>query len=99
LIEDARALLEPGFAEKLTQDVLPEQESSAADASDSGDWEDVRFDFGDLDPEPDFDPEEQTLPLLTFREAALPLAPECPRLSPLPMRDSASPETRPRCRN
>ncbi len=30
LIEDARALLEPGFAEKLTQDVVPEQESCAA---------------------------------------------------------------------
>src|ERR1700728_4044728 len=55
LIQDARALLEPGFAEKLAQDVLPEQELSAPDAagSDSGDWEDVRFDFGDLDTEPD----------------------------------------------
>ena len=31
LIEDARALLEPGFAEKLTQDVLPEQEPCAED--------------------------------------------------------------------
>ena len=29
LIEDARALLEPGFAEKLTQDVVPEQEPCA----------------------------------------------------------------------
>ena len=28
LIQDARALLEPGFAEKLTQDVIPEQEPS-----------------------------------------------------------------------
>jgi DNA helicase II / ATP-dependent DNA helicase PcrA len=63
LIQDARALLEPGFAEKLAQDVLPAPESSApdADGSDSGDWEDVRFDFGDLDPEPD--PEDQALPL------------------------------------
>jgi DNA helicase II / ATP-dependent DNA helicase PcrA len=63
LIQDARALLEPGFAEKLAQDVLPEQELSAPDAagSDSGDWEDVRFDFGDLDPEPD--PEDKALPL------------------------------------
>src|SRR5271170_1569874 len=61
LVEDARALLQPGFAEKLTQDVVPEQESSATEASDAGEWEDVRFDFGDLDPEPG-DPEEQTLP-------------------------------------
>ena len=63
LIQDARALLEPDFAEKLTRDVLPVQESSTADAegTDSGDWEDVRFDFGDLDPEPD--PEDQALPL------------------------------------
>ncbi len=30
LIEDARALLEPGFAEKLAQDVVPEQEPCAA---------------------------------------------------------------------
>ena len=61
LIQDARALLEPGFAEKLTQDVVPEQESCAAEAgSDSSEWEDVRFDFGDLEPEPsDVDPEEQ----------------------------------------
>ena len=74
LIEDARALLEPGFAEKLTQDVVPEQESCAADAtgSDSIEWEDVGFDFGDLEPEPgDVDPEEQTLPLLTFEEVPL----------------------------
>jgi DNA helicase II / ATP-dependent DNA helicase PcrA len=63
LIQDARALLEPGFAEKLAQDVLPVPESTAADeaGTDSGDWEDVRFDFGDLDPEPDA--EEQALPL------------------------------------
>ncbi len=63
LIQDTRALLEPGFAEKLAQDVLPVQEPSAPDAagSDSGDWEDVRFDFGDLEPEPD--PEDQAIPL------------------------------------
>jgi DNA helicase-2/ATP-dependent DNA helicase PcrA len=65
-IQDARALLDPGFAEKLAQDILPVQESQEStvpdvDGSDSGDWEDVRFDFGDLDPEPD--PEEQALPL------------------------------------
>ena len=65
LILDARALLEPGFAEKLAQDIAPVQESTAPDVegSDSGDWEDVRFDFGDLDPDPD--PEEQALPLQT----------------------------------
>jgi DNA helicase II / ATP-dependent DNA helicase PcrA len=67
LIQDARALLEPGFAEKLAQDLLPVEESPAESAapdiegSDSGDWEDVSFDFGDLDPEPD--PEEKAQPL------------------------------------
>ncbi len=69
MIEDARALLEPGFAEKLAQDILPAPASLAADDAgvDSVDWEDVRFDFGDLEPEPaDVDPEEQTLPLLSF---------------------------------
>jgi DNA helicase II / ATP-dependent DNA helicase PcrA len=78
LIEDARALLDPGFAEKLAQDVAPEPIASEAGGSDSGDWEDVRFDFGDLDPEPsDLDPEDQLLPLLTFEDAeanSLPLA-------------------------
>jgi DNA helicase-2/ATP-dependent DNA helicase PcrA len=73
LIGDARALLAPGFAEKLTQDVAPEPEPTV----DSGDWEDVSFDFGDLDAEPD--PEDQPLPLLTFEDipqpaAAVPLA-------------------------
>jgi DNA helicase II / ATP-dependent DNA helicase PcrA len=66
LIEDARALLDPGFAEKLSRDVAPEP-SVEVSGSESGDWEDVGFDFGDLDPEPgDLDPEEQVLPLLTF---------------------------------
>jgi DNA helicase II / ATP-dependent DNA helicase PcrA len=71
LILDARAMLEPGFAEKLAQDVLPEQEPSAVDTADSGDWEDVRFDFGDLELEenPEDAAEEQTLPLLTFEDA------------------------------
>ena len=67
LIQDARALLEPGFAEKLIQDVLPEPESAAAEAGDpiqaSGKtsastlatWNRSRV-----------DPEEQTLPLLTL---------------------------------
>src|SRR5580693_8519878 len=47
LIEDARALLEPGFAEKLTQDVVAEPESCAPEGveADSGEWEDVGFDF------------------------------------------------------
>src|SRR5271154_4755905 len=64
LILDARAMLEPGFAEKLTQCVLPEPLPVAnSEDTDSGEWEDVRFDFGDLDPEP-ADAEEQTLPLL-----------------------------------
>jgi DNA helicase-2/ATP-dependent DNA helicase PcrA len=86
LIEDARALLEPGFAEKLTQDVVPDPQPEGADssteeagASDSSDWEDLSFDFGDLDPEQgdadfvpdDLDAEEQPLPLPlpTFGEA------------------------------
>jgi DNA helicase II / ATP-dependent DNA helicase PcrA len=78
LIEDARALLEPGFAEKLTQDVALEQESSAEEATafDASEWEDVGFDFGDLEPEPaDVDPEEQTPPLLSFDEADKPFLP------------------------
>jgi DNA helicase II / ATP-dependent DNA helicase PcrA len=77
LIQDARAVLEPGFAEKLTQDVAPETEPVPEPKSESGDWEDVSFDFGDLEEEPD--PEDQPLPLLTFDEvpqpaAAVPLA-------------------------
>ncbi len=78
LILDAHAMLEPGFAEKLTQDVLPEPqpnpEASEAEDADSGEWEDVRFDFGDLDPEP-VDAEEQALPLLTFDDEAPPPVP------------------------
>ncbi len=77
----------------------PEQESSASchGDGDSGDWEDVGFDFGDLEPEPAMDPEEQALPLLSFDEAGATLAAR--GWIPLPMKDSASPETRPRCRN
>jgi DNA helicase II / ATP-dependent DNA helicase PcrA len=78
LIEDARALLEPGFAEKLAQDVAAEPESCAAESveADSGEWEDVGFDFGDLEPEPgDVDPEEQAPPLLSFDEAEKPFLP------------------------
>ncbi len=84
LIEDARALLEPGFAEKLTQDVAPGQESCPPETaeSDSGEWEDVGFDFGDLEPEPsDVDPDEQTAPLLSFDEAEKPFL---PATDPLP---------------
>ncbi len=76
LIEDGRALLEPGFAEKLTQDVAAEPESCAAETAEpeSGEWEDVGFDFGDLEPEPaDVDPEEQTL--LSFDEPDKPFLP------------------------
>ena len=78
LIEDARALLEPGFAEKLAQDVAAEPESCAAESveAESGEWEDVGFDFGDLEPEPaDVDPEEQAPPLLSFDEADKPFLP------------------------
>ncbi len=78
MIEDARALLEPGFAEKLAQDVAAEPESCAAESAeaDSGEWEDVGFDFGDLEPEPaDVDPEEQAPPLLSFDEADKPFLP------------------------
>jgi DNA helicase-2/ATP-dependent DNA helicase PcrA len=75
VIEDARAMLEPGFAEKLTQDVAPEPE-----ASDSADWEDVAFDFGDLELEQD--QEEQTPPLLTFDDAEV--TPR-PAVDPLPI--------------
>jgi DNA helicase-2/ATP-dependent DNA helicase PcrA len=84
LIEDARALLEPGFAEKLTQDVAPDQESCPPETaeSDSNEWEDVGFDFGDLEPEPsDVDPDEQTAPLLSFDEAEKPFL---PATDPLP---------------
>ena len=78
LIEDARALLEPGFAEKLAQDVAAEPESCAPESAeaDSGEWEDVGFDFGDLEPDPaDVDPEEQAPPLLSFDEAEKPFLP------------------------
>ena len=80
LIADARALLEPGFAEKLAQDVAPEQDATA---SEGGEWEDVGFDFGDLEPEPaDVDADEQIPPLLTFEEAEKPFVPPA---DPLPV--------------
>ncbi len=78
LIEDARALLEPGFAEKLAQDVAAEPESCPPETAgaDSGEWEDVGFDFGDLEPEPaDVDAEEAAPPLLSFDEADKPFLP------------------------
>ncbi len=55
MIQDARALLEPGFAEKLTQDVAPVSELIAEDAvlDEPAEWEDLSFDFGDLEPEQD----------------------------------------------
>ncbi len=59
MVEDGRALLDPGFAEKLVQDVaVPPKaaEPETAEAS-SEQWEDVAFDFGDLEPDPD--PEEE----------------------------------------
>ena len=55
IILDARALLEPGFAEKLMQEVSPTPELPVEEAvaGDAAEWEDLSFDFGDLDPEPD----------------------------------------------
>jgi DNA helicase-2/ATP-dependent DNA helicase PcrA len=56
IIQDARALLKPGFAEKLTQDVAPEPEPIAEEAiADEPEWEDLSFDFGDLEPETSFE--------------------------------------------
>jgi DNA helicase II / ATP-dependent DNA helicase PcrA len=65
IILDARALLEPGFAEKLTQDVAPEPELLAEEAvaDEPAEWEDLSFDFGDLEPEPGLEqsPEESNV--------------------------------------
>ncbi len=97
LINDGRALLEPGFAEKLSEDVNPvpppSEAQSSVDASaessiefsaeggqtsDSGEWEDMSFDFGDLDPDEgdaefrpgDLDAEGgEAFPSRTFAEA------------------------------
>jgi DNA helicase-2/ATP-dependent DNA helicase PcrA len=89
IIEDARALLMPGFAEKLAQDVAPESALEPAPAetltSDSGEWEDLSFDFGDLDPEPgdsDFVPEDLE-PVLETEEQPLSLLAEAPAATPL----------------
>ena len=86
LIEDGRALLEPGFAEKLTQDVVsdpqPDVQDSIAEEESAGgsdDWEELRFDFGDLDPEEgdeefvpaELEAEEGTHPSPTFPAAGL----------------------------
>jgi DNA helicase-2/ATP-dependent DNA helicase PcrA len=62
LIQDGRALLDPGFAEKLARDVAPKPETlepETLETADSSEWEDVGFDFGDLEPDPD--PEDQPL--------------------------------------
>ncbi len=77
VIEDARALLAPGFAEKLTQDVAPNEASVTAideqpvDEASAGSeqWEDVAFDFGDLEPEPSEENADASfLPLFAFEE-------------------------------
>ncbi|QNI31021.1 UvrD-helicase domain-containing protein [Alloacidobacterium dinghuense] len=49
LIEDARAMLSPGFAEKLTADVATEGGDASFDiaAADASENEDTSFDFGD----------------------------------------------------
>jgi DNA helicase-2/ATP-dependent DNA helicase PcrA len=50
LIEDARAMLAPGFAEKLTADVAPEGVASFdLSASSASEDEDTSFDFGDAE--------------------------------------------------
>jgi len=69
MIEDARALLDPGFAEKLAQDVavLPETAEPGSSETASEQWEDVAFDFGDLEPEPE---EEEQQPLVFDAELA-----------------------------
>ncbi|MGA7313586.1 MAG: UvrD-helicase domain-containing protein, partial [Silvibacterium sp.] len=46
IIEDARALLAPGFADKLTADVIPEDTSFDIAATEQNDV-DTAFDFGD----------------------------------------------------
>ncbi|HUZ04077.1 MAG TPA: UvrD-helicase domain-containing protein [Acidobacteriaceae bacterium] len=47
MIEDARALLGPGFADKLTTDLAAEADSSFAETESED--SDIRFDFGDAD--------------------------------------------------
>ena len=66
IIEDARALLHPGFAEKLSQDVASPGTSATAEPASaepvagSEKWEDVAFDFGDLEAEPSEESEADT---------------------------------------
>ena len=60
LIEDARAMLAPDFAEKLSQD-LNGTGGVAADSFTSRDDGDVGFDFGELENEGQEQPEESTL--------------------------------------
>ena len=61
LIHDARALLEPGFAEKLAQDVAVPLSVPEPAATEQSEWEDLSFDFGDLEADEsdaEFAPEE-----------------------------------------
>jgi DNA helicase II / ATP-dependent DNA helicase PcrA len=58
VIEDARAMLSPGFAEKLAEDVAVEPEEAQAD--------DTSFDFGELE-------EDDAHPMLNFEEEDQPL--------------------------
>jgi DNA helicase-2/ATP-dependent DNA helicase PcrA len=46
LIEDARAMLSPGFAEKLTADVSEAEADTSFDVADAGENDDTSFEFG-----------------------------------------------------
>jgi DNA helicase II / ATP-dependent DNA helicase PcrA len=65
MIEDARAILSPGFAEKLSQDLAspgsPDLSDAAESMSNSEESGDVGFDFGDF--------EDETSPMLAFDPA------------------------------
>jgi DNA helicase II / ATP-dependent DNA helicase PcrA len=75
VIEDARAMLEPGFAEKLAQDIAPEKELPNLEAAepDAG-QEDFSFNFGDMEEDSD-DAEADDEGLLNFSEANEPVVP------------------------
>jgi DNA helicase II / ATP-dependent DNA helicase PcrA len=61
LIDDAHAMLDPGFAEKLAQDVATEPEEEMED--------DLSFNFGDFDePEPEASPEPEPVAVEGFRK-------------------------------
>ncbi|MGC2399879.1 MAG: UvrD-helicase domain-containing protein [Acidobacteriaceae bacterium] len=72
VLEDARAMLDPGFAEKLAQDVAPEQELSTRGAAEpDAVQEDISFDFGDLEADSDdAEADGQRPPVLNFSEAS-----------------------------